>query len=328
MAKSAKQKLKLIRVRDILLENTDADHSITVAEIISKLSEYGIDAERKSIYEDIEELRAYGMDIEMTRGRGGGYYVASREFELPELKVLVDAVGASKFISAGKSRELIKKLSALTSRYERTKLSRQVHIPERVKSMNKSVYYTTDFIHTAISENKRISFLYYKLNGKKEKVYRNGGKKYEVSPWLLVWNDENYYLAAHDHAAGIIKHFRVDKMERVSIVDLPREGEEEFRSSDVSMYSTAVFDMFGGETESVTLDFTEDMAGALVDRFGSDVTFTAGGALGYRAHVRVQISPRFFGWVAGFGEKMKISSPAHAVEDFRKALSDIQKLYE
>lgn len=327
MAKKAKQKLKLIRVRDILLENTDDAHPITVAEIIERLAEYGIDAERKSIYEDIEELRFYGMDIEVSHGKGGGYYVASREFELPELKVLVDAVQASKFISTGKSRELIKKLSSMTSRHERTKLSRQVHIFERVKSMNKSIYYTTDYIHTAISENRRISFSYFKMNSKKEKVYRHDGKRYEVSPWLLIWNDENYYLAAYDPNDKIIKHFRVDKMERVSIVDLPREGEGVFRESDISMYSTGVFDMFGGKTESVTLDCAEDMAGAVIDRFGSDVTLTQGGDLDFRAYVKVQISPRFFGWVMGFGDKMKISSPDYAVEEFKKMLSQISSLY-
>ncbi len=328
MAKSVGQKLKLLRIRDILLENTDSDHSITVAKIISRLSDYGISAERKSIYEDIEELRAYGMDIEVTRGRSGGYFVASRDFELPELKVLVDAVQASKFISTNKSRELIGKLSSMTSRYERTKLSRQVHIFERVKSMNKSVYYTTDYIHTAISENRRIAFSYFKFNGKKQKVYRHGGGRYEVSPWLLIWNDENYYLAAYDSEAGILKHFRVDKMERVEVLDKPREGEDIFKSSDISMYSTGVFDMFGGKTESVTLECTEDMAGAVIDRFGSDVTILEGGSLGVTAYVRVQISPRFFGWVAGFGDKMKISSPAHAVDEFKKTMTDILNLYK
>lgn len=328
MAKSAKQKLKLIRVRDILLENTDNEHSITTREIIERLADYGIAAERKSIYEDVEELKYYGMDIESSPGHGGGFYVASRDFELPELKVLVDAVQASKFISTGKSRELIKKISGMSSRYERSKLSRQVHIYERVKSMNRSIYYTTDYIHTAISENRMITFNYYKLNSKKEKVYRNGGKRYEVSPWLLIWNDENYYLAAYDHESGIVKHFRVDKMERVSLTDMPREGEDAFRESDISMYSTGVFDMFGGKTESVTLECREDMAGAIIDRFGSDVTLTAGGELDFTAHVKVQISPRFFGWVMGFGGKMKISSPPGAVEGFKAALSEIGELYK
>lgn len=328
MARSQGQKLKLIRVRDILLENTDSDHAISVQRIIELLAGYGIDAERKSIYEDIEELRTYGMDIEVAKGRGGGYYVASREFELPELKVLVDAVQASKFISIGKSRELIEKLSALTSRHERTKLSRQVHIYERVKSMNKSIYYTTDYIHTAINENRRITFSYFKMNSKKEKVMRHDGKRYEVSPWLLIWNDENYYLAAYDSESGIIKHFRVDKMERVEICDLPREGEEIFRASDISMYQTGVFDMFGGKTENVTLECREDIAGAVIDRFGKDVTLTSGGALDFRAHVKVQISPRFFGWVMAFGDKMKIAAPATAVEGFRTMLSEIGKLYE
>ena len=328
MAKQAKQKLKLIRVRDILLENTDADHTISVAKIISILSEYGIEAERKSIYEDIEELRAYGMDIEMKKGNGGGYYVASREFELPELKFLVDAVQASRFITTAKSRTLINKLSSLTSRYERSELSRQVHIAERIKSMNKSIYYTTDYIHKAINENRKVSFRYFNYNSKKEKVARREGKRYIVSPWLLIWNDENYYLAAYDSESGIVKHYRVDKMERVEITDEAREGEAVFKSSEMSMYPTGIFDMFGGKTETVALDCAEEMAGAVIDRFGSDVTLTQGGELDFTAHVKVQLSPRFYGWIMAFGGKMKISSPAYAVEDFKKMLSEISDLYE
>ena len=215
----------------------------------------------------------------------------------------------------------------MTSRYERQKLSRQVHIYERVKSMNKSVYNATDFIHAAISENRRISFNYYKFNSKKEKVYRNNGHRYEVSPWLLIWNDENYYLAAYDPTVGIMKHFRVDKMERVSFVDLPREGEEVFKASDISMYSTGVFDMFGGKTENVTLECVEEMAGPVIDRFGSDVTIVQGGSLDFTAHVKVQISRRFFGWVMGFGGQMKIASPSYAVAEFQKMLEEISALY-
>ena len=327
MAKGAKQKLKLIRVRDILLENTDDDHTVNVSEILSRLSDYGIEAERKSIYEDVEELRAYGMDIEMKKGKGGGYYVASREFELAELKLLVDAVQASKFITTTKSRELIKKLSAMTSRFERSKLSRQIYMSDRLKSMNKSIYYTVDYIHTAISENRKITFRYFRMNSKKEKVARHDGKRYEVSPWLLVWNDENYYLAAYDASDGIIKHFRVDKMERVEISEDLREGEAVFKASDTSMYSTGVFGMFGGVTESVTLDCAEDMAGAVIDRFGADVTLTQGEDLDFRAYVRVQISPRFFGWVAGFGDKMKITSPAAAVDGFKDHIDSIRTMY-
>ena len=327
MAKQAKQKLKLIRVRDILLENTDSEHTISVARIISLLSEYGIDAERKSIYEDIEELRAYGMDIEMKKGSGGGYFVASREFELPELKVLVDAVQASRFITTAKSRTLINKLSALTSRYERSELSRQVHIAERIKSMNKSIYYTTDYIHRAINENRKITFRYFNYNSNKDRVARRGGKRYEVSPWLLIWNDENYYLAAYDSESGIIKHYRVDKMERVEISEEAREGEDAFKSSEMAMYPTGIFDMFGGKTENVVLDCAEEMAGAVIDRFGQDVALTHGGELDFRAHVKVQLSPRFYGWIMAFGNKMKISSPAYAVEDFKKMLCEITDMY-
>ena len=309
MPKKAKQKLKLIRVRDILLEESDENHPIPVKHIIERLAEYGIEAERKSIYEDIEELQAYGMDIVSLRGNGAGYYVASRDFEIAELKVLADAVQASKFISTRKSMELLSKIGSLAGKYDRAKLSRQVHIYDRVKSMNKTIYYTTDEIHNAISSNKKITFKYFMWNSKKEKVWRHEGKVYKVSPWLLIWNDENYYLAAYDSETRQLRHYRVDKMEQVTVTDEDREGEDIFKSSDISMYSTGIFDMFSGERENVVLECNESLAGAIIDRFGKDTFIRQTGGGKFRAHVTVHLSPRFYSWVMGFGQDMKIVSP-------------------
>lgn len=326
MSRRPNQKLKIMRIRDILLENTDEEHPMSVKEIISHLSDYGIDAERKSIYEDIAALEAYGMDIISVKGPSGGFFVGNREFETAELKVLADAVQSSRFISSAKSRVLIDKLGGLCDKYSRLRLKRQVHIYDRVKSMNRTVYNTTDIIHTAINENRQIEFVYFNWNSKKEKVLRHGGKIYRVSPWLLIWNDENYYLAAYDGIAEEIRHYRVDKMECVELTEFPREGEKSFKESDADMYSTGVFGMFSGETETVGFECEEKFVGALIDRFGKDITVLENGDK-FNVYAKVQISPRFFGWIIGFEDKIKIITPNSVVEKMKETIRLLSKVY-
>ena len=213
MPKSSNQKLKLIYLMKILLERTDETHSITMPEIIEALAAYDISAERKSLYNDIENLRVYGLDVIGTQeDRTYSYHIGNRQFELAELKLLVDSVQSAKFITAKKSNELIKKIEGLASKYEASQLHRQVFVTGRVKTMNESIYYNVDRIHTAIAENSRITFQYFQWNVDKKMELRHDGALYEVSPWSLSWDDENYYLIAYDSNEGIIKHFRVDKM--------------------------------------------------------------------------------------------------------------------
>ena len=213
MPKSSNQKLKLIYLMKILLERTDETHSITMPEIIEALAAYDISAERKSLYNDIENLRVYGLDVIGTQeDRTYSYHIGNRQFELAELKLLVDSVQSAKFITAKKSNELIKKIEGLASKYEASQLHRQVFVTGRVKTMNESIYYNVDRIHTAIAENSRITFQYFQWNVDKKMELRHDGALYEVSPWSLSWDDENYYLIAYDGNEGIIKHFRVDKM--------------------------------------------------------------------------------------------------------------------
>lgn len=326
MSRRPNQKLKLMRTRDILLENTDENHPMSVKEIISRLSAYGIEAERKSIYEDLDALETYGMDIITVKGPSGGVFIGNRDFEIAELKVLADAVQSSRFISSARSRSLIEKLGKLCDRYSRAKLTRQVHIYDRVKTMNRTIYNTTDVIHNAINENRQIEFGYFNWNYKKEKVLRRNGEKYVVSPWLLIWNDENYYLAAYDSAVGEMRHYRVDKMEKVALTENPREGEEVFKKSDTDMYSTGVFDMFSGKTVTVGFECSEKIVGALIDRFGKDITVVKKGDL-LTVRASVQISPRFFGWVMGFGKELKIVSPQSIVDEMVKTVGEISSLY-
>ena len=253
MPKSANQKMKLLYILKILTEKTDESHCLSELDIIAELSEYGITAERKSIYDDIECLIHFGYDIVNIKARkGGGYYLASREFELPELKLLVDAVQASRFITQKKSRELISKIEKLAGPYEGKQLQRQVFVAGRVKTENESIYYNVDRIHKAIQENAPVTFIYLAWNINKELIPRHKGKKYRISPWALTWQDENYYLIAYDDEEERIKHFRVDKMSHITQLSKEsRKGGGAFKEFDIAQYTNRTFGMFGGEPETM-----------------------------------------------------------------------------
>ena len=223
MPRSSFQKLKIIYIMEYLLKNSDEDHAVTTSQIIAYLKSHDITAERKTIYSDIDALRDFGLDIiQVSEGNNHGYYVASRDFELPELKLLVDSVQSSKFITHKKTLSLIKKIEKLASIHSAQLLNRQVFVKNRIKTMNESIYYNVDEIHNGISSNRKIRFLYFEYNVAKERVYRHGGAYYVVSPFAMTWDDENYYMVAFDSAAGIIKHYRVDKMEKITVLDEER----------------------------------------------------------------------------------------------------------
>ena len=253
MAKSENQKLKLFYIMQMLSEHTDEEHVLGTQEIITKLAEHDISAERKSIYDDMARLADFGFDIMQKKGKSGGYYLASRDFELAELKLLVDAVQASRFMTAKKSRELIKKLEKLASRHQAVQLQRQVFVVGRVKTENEKIYYNVDTIYRAIDENVKISFTYLEWSLSKELTPRREGEKYMVSPWALIWEDENYYLAAYDVKAGGIRHYRVDKMGDVALLSEKREGKEQYEKLNPAEYTKQTFGMFGGETVGLTL---------------------------------------------------------------------------
>jgi len=313
----------------MLQEKTDEEHGLTMQEIIDELARYDIKAERKSIYDDIEALNYIGMDVEKeTAGGRTVYYLASRTFELPELKLLVDAVQSSKFITRKKSESLIRKIEGLASVHEAKKLARNVHVANRIKTMNESIYYTVDEIHSAIYQGKKIRFQYFKWNEKGEKSLRRDGKVYKVSPWALTWDDENYYLVAFDSEAGIIKHYRVDKMVRLSLTDEKREGEDHFRNFDMALYSKKTFGMYSGRDEQVTLRCTNPMADPIIDRFGQDVLMRpVPGEEAFDVTVKVAVSPVFLTWIMNFGGEMKILSPEHVVRQQIELAKKTLELY-
>ena len=323
MAKSAGQKLKLLYIIKLLSESTDENHPASTADIIAYLESNGIHSERKSIYDDIARLIDFGYDIIQVHSRlGGGYYMAGRDFELPELKLLVDAVQSSRFITTRKSRSLIKKLEQLAGKHDAGKLQRQVYVAGRIKTENESIYYSIDHIHSAIQENKKISFQYLDWNLKKQLVPRDKLERV-VSPWALIWREENYYLAAFDSQDQIMKHYRVDKMGQVKVLKDAREGMEQFEKTDPAIYSNQTFGMYAGQEEIVTLQFPNRLIGVVLDRFGKDVDIRPMTDRIFRIRAKVAVSGQFFGWLAGIGREAVVIKPVSVRNQYQKWLEDI-----
>lgn len=310
------------------MENTDEEHSLTGKEIQNLLNKYDISVGRKSVYSDVEELKDFGIDVIINKERGRNlYHIGNREFELPELKLLVDAVQSSKFITEKKSKELIKKIENLTSKFEAQKLQRQVYISGRVKTINETIYYSVDKIHTAISENVKIKFQYFQWTVDKQQKLRKNGDFYYISPYNLVWEDENYYLIGYDDSEGIIKHFRVDKMLKLDITDEKRQGKDVFNNLDVASYSKKVFGMYNGVEKNVVIKFTNNFAGVVIDRFGKDVSIIKIDEEHFKATVRVAVSRQFFGWIMSLGEGVEIVGPSEVVDKMREEVERLCRTY-
>ena len=329
MAKDASQKLKILHLMRIFLEKTDETHSITMPEIIKALEIQGISAERKSIYNDIESLRLYGMDIiGEADGKSFKYRVVNRTFELAELKLLVDSIQSSKFVTEKKSNDLIKKIEGLGSTYEASQLQRQVYTSGRIKTANENIYYNVDILHNAINQNSKIKFHYFQWNVKKEMELRKDGEYYCVSPWGLSWDDENYYLVAYDSEAEKIKHYRVDKMLHIDLTGEMRDGKELFERFDMAEYSKKMFGMFDGKEENVKLECHNCMAGVIIDRFGTDVKMLKKDNEHFTATVKVAVSKQFLAWVMALGDNAKIVGPESVVNQVKDEIDKLRILYQ
>lgn len=328
MPKGTNQKLKLYYLSRIMLEKTDDWHALTMPQIQEELLKYGVTADRKSLYDDMEALRILGIDvIGEKEGRGYTYHVGKKHFDIAELKLLVDAIQSSKFITEKKSNELIKKITAMASDYEAEQLKRQVVVTGRVKTMNESIYYLVDDIHRAIALNRQISFEYMQWNTQKRMVRRKEGA-YSVSPWALTWDDENYYMIAYDMEAGKIKHFRVDKMRAIRIEDRKRAGREMFKNFNLASYTKMNFGMFGGERTEVRLGFRDEIAGVIIDRFGRDIDIHPSKKKGWsETTVAIALSDLFYGWIFALGTNIKIISPKRAVEGYKEVMGSVEKMY-
>lgn len=315
-ASGSLSRLKILYLYKILTEQTDEQHGLTMNELIEKLDACGISAARKALYEDIEALKLFGLDIINNNGRNADYRVVSREFELPELKLLTDAVCSAKFITEKKSRELADKLTALCSRYQARELKRQVYVSGRAKTSNEKVYINVDAINRAITEHKQITFKYFDYDLNKHKVYREGERI--CSPYSLVWDDEKYYMVAFYEKRKAVNNFRVDRMESVEILDIAAKS----LPQDFSLpeYMSSTFSMFSGDDRDVKLLFDKSLVNVALDRFGKDIKLVPYDDAHFTAHAKVKIGEPFFGWLFGFGGKIKLLSPNDVLEQYNEML--------
>lgn len=301
-------KLRMLRVMEFLMRESDEEHIRSADDILRYLESCNIDANIKTVNDDIKVLQEFGIDVIKVKGKGGGSYIGSRNLELPELKLLTDAVKISKFITTKKSEHLINRLKSLTSKGQAEQLSRDIYLQDAVKTGNENIYYNVDCIHTAILKNKEVSFKYNEWTLEKKLKPKNKGMKYVVSPWELTWSDENYYLVGYEEKTGKIKHYRVDKITDIDLMDSERKGEENFSNRNLETYMKKTFGMYGGEDSTVTLKCKNDAIGIILDRFGNGVNIVNSGhdKEHFIVSVNVSVSPQFFGWLTGIGTMIKI----------------------
>lgn len=320
---SVTNKSRILYILKLLYENTDEQNTISITDIIDMLEKQGIKAHRRTIMTDIESIEESGVDIITIKSTQNRYFIGNREFELAEVKLLVDAVESSKLITQKKSNELIRKLSTLVSKHQASELNCHVYVDQRVKPENEEIYYTVDAIHSAINSNKQIEFKYYQYTGKKEKVFKNGGSVYSLSPYALIWSEDHYYTIGYSNKHGKISKFRVDRMAHTSVAE--REIFPKPVDFEIAEYAKCVFEMFDGETKTVELKCINDLMDVIVDRFGESVNTQELGSNCFKAIVDVSISPTFYGWVFGFGGKMSILAPAEVKGEYVEMARNIVK---
>lgn len=328
MSAGKNQKLKLLYLLKLLREETDEDHAMTMEEIIEGLADYDVNADRKTLYDDIRALEDFDLDILKER-RGRQYYYAcgEREFQLVEIKMLIDAVQSMKFLTENKTNELIERLVGMVSRYDAARLKKQIVPERRVKAWNERIYYNVDTIHKAIIDDRRIEFRYGQWDRNKQLVPRHDGVPYRVSPWRLIWDHDNYYLVAYDQKADIIKHFRVDKMSDVRVSKLEREGRDAYETTMTDDYRASHFGMYGGKPVQVAMVVENSLAGVMIDQFGRDVEMVPIDDEHFKVYADVAVSEVFIGWLIGVGKGIKIISPDEAVNAVKDTIRRLNEVY-
>lgn len=312
----------------LLQEKTDREHPVSVKDIIQTMEAYGISVERKTVYDDIETLRTFGMKIGSRRGKPAGFYLEERTFELPELKFLMDAVQSSKFITEKQSAALVRKLEDLASVHEAKKLKSQVFLMPGIKTLNEEIYTNIETIYDAISANRQISFRYYQWTLSRELKPKRGGERYRVSPGKLLWNNDNYYLMGLDESSGIVKHYRVDKMMDVAVEEEKRSGESVFRDFDMGRFSAETFGMFDGKETILKIRFSNELVGVVLDRFGKKAVLQRSDDTHFFLQTHIRVSGQFFGWLTGLGPGAEIVSPEKVRKEYKSFLTKILKTYK
>lgn len=320
----ANKKLKLLYLSRFLQEETDEQHPKTLQDMLSYLAAHGITAERKSVYDDLELLSLYGLDVQSVRGKTYGYFLGQRDFQLPELKLLIDVVQSSPFLTQSKSMELINKLEHLTSRPNARQLRRQVYVLGRVRTHNEQLYYAVDGLHTAINDDRQVTFRYFDWQPDGSKAYRRDGALYRVDPVALCV-DRHYYLVSYDPAIEDYRHYRVDRMEGLTVTDTPRDPLPE--GFDLGRYVKTIFDMYNGRTETVRLRFDRALTNVVIDRFGADAHIRPDGG-NVVVTAPVEVGPTFFGWLAQFGPQAELLSPEDVRQEFAAHCRATLELYQ
>ena len=326
MPKSDNQKLKILYILDYLQKNSHREHPVRAAELIAMLeSEHDISCDRKTIYSDIAALQEYGVDIVSLPGKNGGYYIASRNFELPELKLLIDAVQSSRFLTEKKSRELIGKLCSQCSVHDARLMRRDVLVSGRVKSMNETIYYNVDAIQEAIAQNRQITFRYFDwdLGGKRK--YRD--RDYQASPYSLCQDNENCYLLAHSPRHGVTS-YRVDRMTDIRLTEENRIPCPELTGKALAEHANRLFQMYSGEETTVKLRFHRSLINVVVDRFGRDILLIPDDETHFVFTVNVAVSPMFLSWVIGFGSKARILYPQSVIDQCTQLCREAMEQYQ
>ena len=331
MASQAKQKQKLLFMKNLFEQKSDENHPITGIQLIDILAEKNIKCERKTVYDDIDTLKESGMDIITTKvGHSNAYFLGQRLFQEEELSVLAACVASSRFLTKRKSGELIDKLMTLTSEFKAPMLSRTFFIRNRAKgkSGNEQIYYNINAINDGVNNDKDITFKYFDYTPDKKKVARHGGELYTVSPYNLVYNDDNYYLICSHYKREQISFFRVDRMVDVKVTENKRHPLTDDENSFVKEQQAAIFEMYPGNQVEAEIKFDNSLMNPVVDRFTDRVNIERVDENSFKIRVNVQLSPTFYGWLFKFGDKAELLSPQEAVEEAKGILDNIRRLYD
>lgn len=322
---SIRNKQRPFRLLKYLYENTDEEHPISTTELVRIFVAEDAHAKRKTVKDDIDVLVGEGFDVVTVRGRNNSFFLGTRKFELPEVKLLIDAVSSSRFISAEKSETLINKLTDMVSRHQAEKVCRHLYTAEHVKADNKQIYYIVDAVTDAINEGKKIRFQYFDYDGKKEKCLRHDGSEYSVSPYALVWDDSHYYMCGYSDAKQMIVNYRVDRMCNTEIKDEKAVALPEGFSMDD--YVRKQFHMFAGDETEVVLECRDDMMKYIIDQFGEEVETRKVSEDTFQAKVHVADSPTFYGWVFPFEGKIQIVEPEEIREKYHEMVKSAARTF-
>lgn len=329
MKKSEKSnRLRALKIWDILQRETDDEHPMGTETLKARLSEYGIEAHRTTIYQDIKLLNHFGYEVLVHRGRSNQYYVMDRTFSDPELHILLDAVQAASFITEKKTADLVDRIANLAGSQRGAVLKKNIVHFNTTKSTNESIYYSVDRIATAINERKKIIFLYFDYNNQHERVYRRNGHHYVVSPLATVFSDGRYYLVIYDKRYGKITHYRIDRMERVEVIEETADMPPEELCFDIAAHKKQLFGMFSGESTEVTLEIHKSLIDVAFDLFGADTKVLPNDDDTVRIAVKVQISPLFFGWCCSFGQKVRLIGPTPVVRELNEYIEALKFSYQ